>query len=180
MRVRSLGIATGAVLLIVTPGHGLAQAIRNAVERVEDRTALAADRTALADDAADLDRLSDLALRWQELRANGSDSPELREVQMQIAVELRRDLAENQAQAARAAKEARTSDREQARALLDQKRDVARQLGEIQGEIDAGRGSPAQLQARQAGLLDRYVELSRQELDADLRELSEDRRQRDR
>jgi len=80
-------------------------ALRNVGEKSADRQALRQDRRALADDLADLNRLSDLAMRLDALRDARASEAEIREVQNQIAVELRRDIAETKVQTAQVQRE---------------------------------------------------------------------------
>jgi hypothetical protein len=99
-----IGLSAGAVLA--------GDAVRNTTERVQDRVAIAKDKAAIADDAADLNRLSDLVMRWDDLRKANAGSAEAAEIQLQIAAELKRDIRENAAQTKAAAREVNQSRRE--------------------------------------------------------------------
>ncbi|MEP0829019.1 MAG: hypothetical protein HRF51_10900 [bacterium] len=103
-----------AILLILVSLSAMAgdDAVRNVVEKSSDRRALVQDKTALLDDQADLNRLSDLAIRLDALRNSGASDAEIRDVQHQIAVELRRDIAENRVQTAQVKREVAQSRRE--------------------------------------------------------------------
>lgn len=85
---------------------------RNAVEKHQDRKDIRQDRAALADDQADLDRLSDLIIEYNSLVSAGAGQSDLDQVRASIAVELRRDLAENAYQTKDARKETAESRRE--------------------------------------------------------------------
>ncbi|MBD3402687.1 hypothetical protein GF420_07310 [candidate division GN15 bacterium] len=112
-----------------------ADGVRNAIEKHQDRKGHRQAAAGVADDRADLDRLSDLIMTWNDRRKAGADQAELDRLQHQIAVELRRDIAENKAEVARSSKERRQSTRElrsDRRELRDDRRDVreARQSGD--------------------------------------------------
>lgn len=86
--------------------------VRNATERVQDRNQIRKDRQATADARADVDRLSDLIMQWDDLRSSGASDGQLREAQRQIAVALRSDLRETAAQSTAAKREVAQSSRE--------------------------------------------------------------------
>jgi len=116
------------LILMVTGSAFADDAVRNAVEKGRDRQDIRQDRRALADDQADLDRLSDLVMQYDNLVASNADQADLNRVRAQIAVELRRDLAENKAQTADARKEVAESKRElrsDRRELRGDRREVA-------------------------------------------------------
>lgn len=87
-------------------------AVRNAVEKSNDRQDVRQDRAAVADDQADLNRLSDLIIQYDDLAASGANEQELSRVRAAIASELRRDLVENKSQMASPKKEVGESKRE--------------------------------------------------------------------
>jgi hypothetical protein len=213
--------------MLLTTGFAAAadQVTRDAVEKAQDRRQIRQDARAVTDDRIDLDRFSDLVMRWNDAR-DAHDGAMLKEIQLQIAHELRRDLAENKVQSqqakrelAQARREIRSDRREIAkdkaaleagataqekRALRDdrrdlrddrrdrrddrrdakradellmQKRDIARDLRDLQHQIDADPSAAANLQERQSELLDRYLKLSQEEIKLGIREYREDRRE---
>jgi len=89
-----------------------------------DQKNIVKDKQAVADDRRDLDRLSDLVLRWDTLRKESPNSPELEAVQSQIAAELRRDLKETSRDAAKAAGEVKKSKLEVKRSKRELKREI--------------------------------------------------------
>jgi len=87
---------------------------RQAVNREvrQDRVELVKDQAEITDDRMDLDRLSDLVIRWDELRASRASAAQLTQVEEQIAAELSRDVAENAHQARQADAEVQRSEKE--------------------------------------------------------------------
>ncbi|MGH8015975.1 MAG: hypothetical protein ACREBV_07280 [Candidatus Zixiibacteriota bacterium] len=102
--------------------------VRNNVEKTHDRQDIRQDRAAIANDQADLDRLSDLVMQYNELSSSGSNESKLKSVKAEIAVELRRDMAENHRQVVDAKKETAESKREirsDRREIRSDRREVA-------------------------------------------------------
>ncbi len=111
------------VLVLLCAGSAFSQAVRVQVERAADQQAIQRDKTALADDRMDLYRLSDLVMKWDQLRKTRVAAAELELVEKAIAVELRRDLAENRMQVEAAQKEVKQSEKE----LRQSRREVRRE-----------------------------------------------------
>ncbi|NUO81683.1 hypothetical protein HUU05_16560 [candidate division KSB1 bacterium] len=86
-----------------------AQSVSNAKQRQDDKKGLAAANAGVADDRRDLDRLSDLVMRWDHLMKAGRDGAALQHVEEQIAEELRRDLRETAIQVQKAEHEVKQS-----------------------------------------------------------------------
>lgn len=86
-----------------------AQQISNAKQRHDDKKGVAAAQVGVADDRRDLDRLSDLIMRWDRLMKSGRDGAALQQVEDQIALELRRDLRETAVQTQKAEREVKQS-----------------------------------------------------------------------
>lgn len=82
------------------------------VEKAKDHQALAMDRVSVRDDRGDLDRLSDLVMKWDQLRKSAPNSAALKTVEEQIYVELRRDVKESKVEVKAAEKEVKQSTRE--------------------------------------------------------------------
>ncbi len=148
MKRSSKSLAAIISCLILAAGTTSAQQAKNAWEKAEDRQQIRQDRVAIADDRADLDRLSSLIEKWDDYRSQGN-TKKMRDVQRQIAKELRRDLAEAANQAALAKREVRQSTREiyserddlaerqrvEANALANQeKENAARANAQVQNE----------------------------------------------
>ncbi|MDZ7289524.1 MAG: hypothetical protein ONB44_21430 [candidate division KSB1 bacterium] len=109
MKYQSLSLVTvGLVVAYCLAATGFAQQLRNAKERQDDKKGIAAATAAVADDRRDLDRLSDLVMKWEVLR-KGGDQVALNQVEQQIALELRKDIWEAKVQAQQAEKETKQS-----------------------------------------------------------------------
>lgn len=119
---RSSMIVTTLALLAINVLMAQAQQIRNAQERATDKKGAAAARAGVADDRRDVDRLSDLVMRWDHWRQSGNDAAAQR-VQQQIAEELRRDLKETAVQAQQAEKEVKQSTAEVSRSNREVRRE---------------------------------------------------------
>mgnify|MGYP007016024962 CR=1 FL=1 len=89
----------------------------------QDRVELVRDQAKVTDDRMDLDRLSDLVIRWDQLRASRAPAAQLAQVEEQIAAELRRDLAENAEQARQADAEVQRSEKELQRSRRELRRE---------------------------------------------------------
>lgn len=122
MTSRSKLLIAAALIIGATSLAQADETIRNTKERVQDRTALARDKAAVVDDRADLNRLSDLVAKWNDARQHG-DSQMLKETQLQIAQEIRRDLGENATQTVKAAQEADQAKRELRNSRREQRDD---------------------------------------------------------
>ncbi len=72
-----------------------AQTKKAAKELRKDKQELKADKKAVADDRQDLDRLSDLVIRWDKLRKEKPNTPAVEALEKRINAELRRDLKES-------------------------------------------------------------------------------------
>ena len=136
----TIGIAAAALL---SPGGAGAQEMRNAGERSKDRQDIRQDRRAIADDACDLDRLSDLVFEWNALRATGGSDDEMARVLREIDMALRSDLAESAIQTAEAEKETR----EAAREIRSDRREVRRDRREVK-QADISGNAAAEARAR--------------------------------
>lgn len=119
---RSSMIVTTLALIAINVLLAHAQQIRNAQERVQDKKGAAAAMAGVADDRRDVDRLSDLVMRWDHWRQSGNDAAAQR-VQQQIAEELRRDLKETTVQARQAEKEVKQSTAEVSRSNREVRRE---------------------------------------------------------
>lgn len=97
------------MLLVILVTQSSAQPLQGIKERKADKIAIADGMQAVADDRQDLNRLSKLVIRWDDLRKSGADPAELKVVENQIAVELRRDLKETKMDAKQAQMEVKQS-----------------------------------------------------------------------
>ncbi len=79
------------------------------IEKAKDHQALAADRISVRDDRGDLDRLSDLILKWDQLRKTAPNSDALKTAEKQIYEYLRKDVKEAQIEVKQAEKEVKKS-----------------------------------------------------------------------
>lgn len=107
MKRLSVYLLTGVLLASLLAQKVSAQAPSNAKQRHDDKKGLASATAGVADDRRDLDRLSDLIMRWDYLLKQGRDGVALQRVDEQIAAELRNDLRETAEQARQADKEVR-------------------------------------------------------------------------
>ncbi len=115
--------AAGILLAGLLSNETSAQPASNAKQRHEDKKGMAAAAAAVADDRRDLDRLSDLIMRWDHFMKQGRDGAALLRVEDQIAVELRNDLRETAVQARMADKEVKQSTAE----VVGSRREVRRE-----------------------------------------------------
>ncbi len=130
MRGYIRNFAFAAILItvfFVSAAQASGQARANQVERVQDKNGLLQAKAGLADDREDLDRLSDLILRWNELRAGGAGADEIEGILGEIRTELRRDIAETAVQARQAGAETKRSARE----LGGDRREVRRERRQV-------------------------------------------------
>jgi type IV secretory pathway VirB10-like protein len=129
-----------------------AQNVPNVQEKKQDKKAIVSDVKGVADDRRDLDRLSDLIIRWDRLRKSSLKSTAIQQVEGEIATELRRDLKEtaiqekqakaeivkSTAEVKQARKEVRRektdSDRNR-KALRDDKRDLRNDKKDLRDDI---------------------------------------------
>jgi len=101
-----------AILICMLLVASVAFAQIHAVEKTKDRHAIAADKTSVRDDRGDLNRLSDLVIKWDQLRKSAPNSAALKECEDQIYAELRRDVKEAKVEVKEAQKEVKQSTRE--------------------------------------------------------------------
>jgi hypothetical protein len=194
MRMRTVTLAGLALTLIL--GEATARPAAQPAARKADQPA--AGPEAVAEPSADLDRLSDLVLKMDELRADGADDVVLADARAQIAAELRLDPYETEAAPARGGKLAQRgtpddstgsapSSRQRierrrvlARAaqILARKRGLVRELRLLQLRIDAGTDNSPVLAAAQDTLLGEYLSLSREETRIGARELRQEQGER--
>lgn len=161
--------AAGIILAGLIAGDAMAQALRNAAERRQDKREIRLDRRMLADDAADLDRLSDLVMEWNGLRRSGADQNEIDAAMSRIALELRRDLVETSGQVGQAKAEVRQSAGE----VRSDKREIRKDRRKAR-RADAHGHNAAEHRARR-GLRD-----DRRDLRDDRRDLRDDIRDEER
>lgn len=101
-----------------------AQQAVNAKQRQDDKKGIAAANAGVADDRRDLDRLSDLIMRWDHLMKNGRDGAALQRVEDQISLELRNDLRETAVQAHKADQETKQATAEVAGSRREVRREA--------------------------------------------------------
>jgi hypothetical protein len=155
-------------------------------------------RAADAQEPTDLDRLSDLVLRLDELRLDGADDIILADARDKIAAELRLDVSEgapsagadtvaaesnvadargraadDTSAAAQLRRHAQTDLRTKARAaaILTLKRELVGDLRLLQLRIDAGTDDTPALAAQQDQMLNEYLKLTREEIRLGVREI---------
>jgi len=223
---------TAALALAVLAGmlfalSASAQEARDAAERHRDRKELRSDKAKIAYDAAALDRLSDLILKWNTLRKSDGREQETALAMDRITEALRSDLAETAVENAQAGAEIERSAREvrgdcreirhdrselreavqdttpedvatakrklghdrldlrddrrdrhddardqrKIEKLLNDKREIAGKLVDLQRQIDAAARPTKSLQNKQAALLHKYVALSQNEIKMGVREI---------
>ncbi len=159
----------------------------------QEKPASARQQAAPAQPHADLDRLSDLGIALDELRADGADDLILADARARIAAELRRDVSESEGAPDRAAADtslssakadsergkagARVAPRVRARAaqIVTRKRALIGDLRLLQLRIDAGTDDTPALEAQQDTLLAEYLKLSREEIRLGVREIAGER-----
>ncbi|HEX9935120.1 MAG TPA: hypothetical protein VGB38_07990 [bacterium] len=106
-------------------------------ERTADKRRIAADVRQTTDDRRDVDRLSDLVIRWDRLRQTEPNSASLKQVEDQIFSELRRDLKETATQTGQAKTEVKQSTAEARQSkgeLKREKRDRDRDKRELRDD----------------------------------------------
>jgi len=145
------------------------QEVRNSAEKAQDRREIRQDRRAIADDAADLDRLSDLVMELNVLRSTNGGADEIDRVLREIAGELKRDIAESLIQAERAKAETRRSTRE----LRSDRREIRRDRREARS-ADMSGNVAGEASAR------RELRDDRRDRRDDRRDLRDDRRDQER
>lgn len=126
-------LVAGALLVGLWQHEAHAQAVSNAKQRHDDKKGIAAAATGVADDRRDLDRLSDLIMRWDHLMKQGRDGVALQRVDEQIMAELRNDLRENAVQTRQAEKEVKQSTAE----VVGSRREVRREAHDGDGNKKA-------------------------------------------
>lgn len=139
-RLFSFMIAAHLVLAALAMGGAKrpeAQLVNDQAAIRQDKKELQTDRHAVTDDRMDLDRLSDLVMRWDRLRKSNASSSAIEAVEAQIMRELRRDLAENTVQAGKAEEEAERSGKElrkSGREVRKERRDGDHRPGELRDD----------------------------------------------
>lgn len=139
-RLFSIMIAAHLLLAALAAGGAKkpeAQLIRDQAEIRQDKKELQTDQRTVTDDRMDLDRLSDLVMRWDRLRKSKASSSAIEAVETQIMRELRRDLAENEAQAGKAGMEVERSEKElrrSGREVRKERRDGDHRPGELRDD----------------------------------------------
>ena len=147
----------GVVFFALSAG---AQDNPNALERAQDRKALAKDKAEIAHDAAALDRLSDLVLEWNRARKIPGNEKEASLMMERITAALKRDLKEDAGDVAQAGVEKRQSTRE----LASERREVTEDRREA---VEAAKaGNPVE------------VAKEKRDLRTDRRDRGDDRRDR--
>jgi len=96
--------------------------IVHAQEIRTDKKSVTKDKVAIMDDRRDLDRLSDLIIKWDRLRKTNNLAA-LDQIEAQIAIELRKDLKETQLETALAKKEVKQSTNEVKRSKTEARRE---------------------------------------------------------
>ena len=117
MKSKLMNIAIFCVIFIISIFQILyAQQIR------ADKKKITEDKAAIMDDRHDVDRLSDLIIKWDRLR-KGSDQAALDRVEAQISAELRNDLKESRQETGQAQKEVMQSAAEANRSKKELRRE---------------------------------------------------------
>lgn len=88
-----------------------AQILPNRIEKNQDKAGLASSASHWMDDRWDVDRLSDLVMKWDQVRQTG-DKELLESLEKRIAAELRNDLRESETQVQQAEREVKQSEAE--------------------------------------------------------------------
>jgi hypothetical protein len=102
-----------AVFLMLVALVPLSQAQNppNRIEKKQDQSGLNASTSNWLEDRRDVDRLSDLVMKWDQVRFSG-DKIQLESIENRIAAELRNDLRETEAQVREADREVKQSGNE--------------------------------------------------------------------
>lgn len=185
--VRSRFFIMGMCLLIISllaGGEAFAQANQNVDRQATDGKNVKQSQQSGRENRANLDRLSDLMLRWDNLRRAG-DAAGLSDVQKNILAEMRRDIAEFskstvQTRGEKANDQSSKGDDRikpdedddlmDADWILKRKRDIARELVILQTFIDTGGDRKQASLDTQNDLLLEYLAISRQEVQLGYRE----------
>jgi hypothetical protein len=101
MKTRQVLVLASALIF----SSHLLYAQTHVVEKNKDKKAIAADRVSVRDDRHDLNRLSDLVMKWDQLRTSTPNSEALKKVEQEIYAELRRDVKEAKTEVKEAKKE---------------------------------------------------------------------------
>jgi hypothetical protein len=108
----------------------LTMAAQTTPEQRNDKKSITVDAHRVADDRRDVDRLSDLVMRWDNLKKSEPKSAALKQVEDQIFSELRRDLKEStlktqqaKSEVAQSKAEVRQSQKEKRREKWDRDHD---------------------------------------------------------
>ncbi len=148
----------GAALALLIAAGSQAQTAQDVKEKVQDRRIIRQDVANVQIERADVDRLSDLVMRWDGLRAADADPQKIAKLQTAIAAELRHDLKLTAVQTAEAARKTAQAKQE----LRHDRRDVRSDVAEVQADKAVG---------DQADVVQ-----DRQELRDDLKDKRDDRR----
>ncbi len=170
MRFRRFVIVMGAALCAIAAASVvLADPVETEAKRAQDRVQSAGDQAAAGDERADVDRLSDLIVKWDDLRAAKASQKDIDAAKQEIDAELNRDFGEsaakeqtrNQGEEVSEAAHARNAERqiaqeqhreqekiqmEQGRLTREQKR-AGELLGQKQAMAEEMRGVQRQLSA---------------------------------
>ncbi|MBN2000750.1 hypothetical protein JW935_24590 [candidate division KSB1 bacterium] len=105
--------AITVLIIIFCAGLGMTQKMR-AVEKRSEQREVVQDKKKIADDVQDLDRLSDLIIKWDKIRQT-DNKVALEKIERLIAIELKKDVVESAVEVEQAKKE-----------VADSKKDVNR------------------------------------------------------
>jgi hypothetical protein len=105
------------------------QNLPNHIEKKKDQADIKASTSNWLDDRCDVDRLSDLVMKWDQVRLSG-EKIQLESIENRIAAELRNDLRETEAQMVQAGREVKQSEAE----VKSSKRELRRERRD--GDID--------------------------------------------
>lgn len=109
--LRALSVLPALLMLAVFVPVSQAQNLPNRVDKKQDQAGLKASVSNWQDDRRDVDRLSDLVMKWDQVRVSG-DKIQLESIEKRIAAELRNDLRETEAQVRQADREVKQSEAE--------------------------------------------------------------------
>ncbi len=120
--LRALYVLPALLILAVSVPVSQAQNHPNHVEKKQDLAGLKASGSSWQDDRRDVDRLSDLIMKWDQVRLSG-DKIQLEYIENRIAAELRNDLRETEAQVRQADREVGQSETEVKRSKRELRRE---------------------------------------------------------
>lgn len=122
MKSLRLSFVLHALLLAVSVPMAQTQNLPNQVEKKQDRNGLKTSVSNWQDDRRDVDRLSDLVMKWDQVRLSG-DKIQLESIENRIAAELRNDLRESETQVRQADREVGQSKAEVKRSKRELRRE---------------------------------------------------------